>query len=150
MKSEPEEFSIQALSDLPNQTGRWDGVRNVQARNIIRTMKLGNHVYFYHSNAKKLSGIYGIMEIVQEAYPDPTSVDPSHKYYDPKCKDITKWSAVDVKLVEIWKSPVLLSEIKSCSAGSPIANMMLLKNSRLSVQEVKREEDEFIFKMIST
>ncbi|MFW6323030.1 MAG: EVE domain-containing protein, partial [Guyparkeria sp.] len=82
MKSEPDAFSIDDLERVGTEP--WDGIRNYQARNMIRDeMKPGDQAFFYHSNTK-VPGIVGIMEIVSEPKPDPTAFDPDEKYYDPK------------------------------------------------------------------
>ena len=72
MKSEPDAFSIDDLQRRPKQTESWDGVRNYQARNFMRQMKLGDQAFFYHSSCE-VPGVVGIMRVVAEAYPDPTS-----------------------------------------------------------------------------
>ena len=84
MKSEPDVFGIDHLKAMPNKTEHWDGVRNYQARNMMRDdMKKGDLVFFYHSNCK-VPGIVGIAEVVKEGYVDFTAFDPDTKYYDPK------------------------------------------------------------------
>ncbi|OGT65341.1 MAG: EVE domain-containing protein, partial [Gammaproteobacteria bacterium RIFCSPLOWO2_02_47_7] len=98
MKSEPDVFSIDDLKNRPKQTEPWDGVRNYQARNMLRDdMKKDDLALFYHSSCE-VPGIVGIMEIVKEGYPDPTAFIPKHKYYDPKSKpEKPTWYLVDVK-----------------------------------------------------
>ncbi|XP_045441387.1 thymocyte nuclear protein 1 isoform X3 [Pipistrellus kuhlii] len=101
MKSEPEsrlekgvdvKFSIEDLKAEPKQTACWDGVRNYQARNFLRAMKLGQEAFFYHSNCKE-PGIAGLVKIVKEAYPDHTQFEKSNPHYDPSSKkDNPKWS----------------------------------------------------------
>ncbi|KAM4849877.1 thymocyte nuclear protein 1 isoform X5 [Urocitellus parryii] len=103
MKSEPEsrldkgidvKFSIEDLKAQPMQTACWDGVRNYQARNFLRAMKLEEEAFFYHSNCKE-PGIVGLMKIVKEAYPDHTQFEKNSPYYDPSSKeDNPKWSMV--------------------------------------------------------
>uniref|UniRef100_A0A5F8GSE8 Thymocyte nuclear protein 1 n=1 Tax=Monodelphis domestica TaxID=13616 RepID=A0A5F8GSE8_MONDO len=101
MKSEPEsrlekgidvKFGIEDLKAQPRQTACWDGVRNYQARNFLRTMKLGEKAFFYHSNCKE-PGIAGLVKIVKEAYPDHTQFEKDSPHYDPSSKkDNPKWS----------------------------------------------------------
>jgi len=100
MKSEPSEFGIDDLQNMPDQTEHWDGVRNYQARNMMRDqMKVGDQVFFYHSNCKE-PGIVGIMEVVKEGYPDFTAFDPDDKHFDPKSNpENPRWFMVDVKFV---------------------------------------------------
>ena len=82
-KSEPSDFSLQDLKDTPEQTECWDGVRNYQARNLMRDeMKLGDRVLFYHSNLNP--SVVGTVTVVRESYPDHTSWDPDCKHFDPK------------------------------------------------------------------
>lgn len=83
VKSEPDVFSIDDLANSPQQTTCWDGVRNYQARNFLRdSMKMGDKVLFYHSNADPLC-VMGWCEVVKEGYPDTTAFDPDSKHYDP-------------------------------------------------------------------
>ncbi len=147
-KTEPlKEYSIQELEKEDDCTCYWDGVRNYQARNIMRGMKMGDKGFFYHSNAKKETGIVGIVEVVKEYYPDPTqSAEDKAKPED------KQWSVVDVKLVEKWEVPFLLTDLKEVvkneGDSSPIHNMKLLaKGSRLSVQPVSKEEWDYINKI---
>lgn len=127
MKSEPFKYSFDQL--LKDKKTLWDGVRNFQARNNLRAMRKGDQAFFYHSNEGK--EIVGIVEIVKEAYPDPTAKDED-------------WSVVDIKPIKKFSSPVTLIDIKSAST---LRNMALLKQSRLSVSPVTKSEFEFIYKM---
>ena len=139
VKSEPETFSIQDLKKSKNQTTCWDGVRNYQARNFIRDeMKKGDGVFFYYSNSESM-GIYGICEIVKEGYPDHTQYDPDSHHYFPSAKpDNPVWYMVDIKLVEIFKHPVMLDNIKK---NPRLRDMKLLqKGNRLSVMPVTGAE----------
>jgi predicted RNA-binding protein with PUA-like domain len=137
VKSEPHEFSIQDLQKLPDSTNDWDGVRNYQARNIMRSMKRGDRAFFYHSSCK-VPAMVGTLRIVQEARPDPTALDPNHKYYDPKStRDNCRWDIVSVQLEQIYPVSVTLLELKTAAQHNPIlADMSLFRNSRLSVQHV--------------
>jgi len=84
MESEPDVFGIEHLKKMPKKTEQWDGVRNHQARNMMRDdMKKGDMVSFDHSNCAE-PGIVGLMEVVREGYPDHTAFNPEEKYYDPK------------------------------------------------------------------
>ena len=113
MKSEPNEFGIDDLFNKPEQTEHWDGVRNYQARNMMRdAMKLGDLVFFYHSNCEE-PGIVGIMEIVREGYPDYLAFDPTDKHFDPKSsQDNPRWFMVDVKYVKKLSRTISLKELK--------------------------------------
>ncbi|NBW97267.1 MAG: EVE domain-containing protein [Planctomycetia bacterium] len=138
MKSEPEVFSIRDLAKAPRKTTHWEGVRNYQARNFLRAMKKGDRALFYHSNAEP-PGVAGVVEIVREAYPDPTAWDPRSDYHDPKASpDNPVWSMVDVKLVTIFSREIPLDELRGVKA---LAGMELLRRgSRLSVTPVTAAE----------
>ena len=147
MKSEPDCFSIDDLAASPQKTTFWDGVRNYQARNLIRDeIKKGDQVLFYHSNAKP-PGIAGLATVVRESYPDFTAFDPQQKHYDPKSKtESPTWFMVDVKFKRKFKRLISLEELK----GMPeLAGMVLLqKGSRLSVQPVSESHFEHILNII--
>lgn len=132
MKSEPDVFGIDDLFARPKKTEHWDGVRNYQARNMLRDeMQKGDQVFFYHSNCKE-PGIVGIAEIVKAGYPDFTSWDPKSKYYDPKSlPDNPRWYMVDVKFKRKFKRTISLNELKE---HQQLAEMPLLRRgNRLSV-----------------
>lgn len=135
MKSEPDVFSIWDL--MAKGTSGWDGVRNFQARNFLRAMRKGDRAFFYHSNADPPC-IVGEVEIVKEAYPDPTQFDPKSHYYDDSSnpKD-PRWSQVDVRFVREFPRPLTLQEIKGIK---PLREMVLVTRGRLSVQPVASAE----------
>jgi predicted RNA-binding protein with PUA-like domain len=143
MKSEPDTFSIDDLMRRPNQIEPWDGVRNYQARNMMRDdMKLGDLVFFYHSNCAE-AGIVGIMEVVKEGYPDSSAFDPNDKHFDPK-SDATKprWMRVDVKYVRRLARTITLKELK---LKTELADFTLVKNgNRLSIMPVSKVQWDFI------
>jgi predicted RNA-binding protein with PUA-like domain len=145
LKSEPEAFSIRDLAKAKQQTTCWDGVRNYQARNFMRAMKLGDQAFYYHSNAAP-PGITGIVEIAKAAYPDHTQFDLKDKHYDPKSKmDSPAWDMVDVRLVEIFPRALALEELRDVRE---LAGMELLRRgSRLSVQPVSPEHWKTIVKL---
>ena len=143
MKSEPDTFSIDDLQAMPKKTEHWDGVRNYQARNMMRDqMKKGDLIFFYHSNCK-VPGIVGIAEVVKEGYPDFTAFDPEAKYYDPKsAPDNPRWYMVDVKFKRKLRRTISLEELK----GLPeLEDMPLVrKGNRLSVMPVAAEHWDVI------
>lgn len=144
MKSEPDAFSIDDLKTVG--TEHWDGVRNYQARNMMRDdMKVGDKVFFYHSSCKQV-GVVGVMTVSQEGYPDFTSWDPDSKYYDAKSTpDNPRWFMVDVTYDRHLKRTIPLSELKTNPA---LENMALVKKgSRLSIMELSKEEFEAILSM---
>ncbi len=135
MKSEPDELSIHDLQRL-EQT-RWDGVRNYQARNFLRSMQPGDLFFFYHSSCPE-PGIAGIARIVCAAYPDPTALEPDSPYFDAKASAAKNpWSAVDVAFVEAFKRVIPLAQLKTQSALLELP--LVQKGSRLSVMPVSAE-----------
>ncbi|EDM73083.1 hypothetical protein RAZWK3B_02645 [Roseobacter sp. AzwK-3b] len=128
-KSEPEAWSWNDQVAKGDSGEEWDGVRNYQARNFMRDMKLGDRGFFYHSQTEK--AVVGIVEIIAEAHPDSKADDP-------------RWDCVDIKAVEPVKTPVTLETIK----GDPrLSDMMLVKSPRLSVQPVSEGEWRIICDM---
>ena len=130
VKSEPFKYSWDLF--VKEKKTYWDGVRNYAARNNLREMKKGDEVFFYHSNEGL--EIVGIAMVVKEAYQDPTTDDKN-------------WVVVDISPVKGLKKPVSLIDIKN---EPKLANMELVKNSRLSVQKVTPEEWKNILKMSGT
>jgi predicted RNA-binding protein with PUA-like domain len=145
MKSEPDVFSIDDLGSRPQQTERWDGVRNYQARNYLRTMKPGDEAFFYHSRCAK-PGIAGIVKIVRAASPDPSAFDPRSPYYDPRgTPEKPVWFMVEVRLRKRFTRTISLSEIK---AEPALRKMPLVqRGSRLSIMPVTAGEWNTILKM---
>ncbi|MEQ7921859.1 EVE domain-containing protein [Xanthomonas sp. WHRI 1810A] len=136
MKSEPDEFSIADLKKLGE--ARWDGVRNYQARNFLRTMAVGDAFFFYHSSCPE-PGIAGIGKIVEAAYPDPTALDNKSHYFDVKAtKDKNPWSAINVAFVEIFPTVLSLGFLKEQTALEEMP--LVKKGSRLSVMPVTDEQ----------
>jgi len=144
-KSEPSTFSIDDLAAEPEKTACWDGVRNYQARNLLRDeVAKGDRVLFHHSNAKP-PGVAGIAEVVREGYGDHTAWDPESKYFDPKSTpEEPRWYMVDVRFVEKLPRFVPLPELREVAA---LADMPLLNRSRLSIQPVTKRQFERIVAM---
>ena len=128
-KSEPDAFSWDDLVARGRDGEEWNGVRSVQARNVMREMKVGDRGFFYHSNIGK--EVVGIVEVIAEAHPDSTADDP-------------KWECVDVKAAGPLPAPVTLARIKD---DPRLAGMVLVRNSRLSVQPVTDEEWEIVLEL---
>jgi len=138
VKSEPETFSWDDLWKLPRRTTSWDGVRNYQARNLLREMKEGDQVFFYHSSTDPVA-IIGICEVVREGHPDHTQFDPRSDHYDPKSDpDDPRWYMVDLRAIEPLPRPVTLAELRGAKGLEHMA--LLQKGSRLSVQTVTAAE----------
>ena len=128
-KSEPFKWSWDMQKARGEKGEQWDGVRNYQARNNMRAMKLGDRGFFYHSNEGL--EIVGIVEVCKEAHPDSTTDDP-------------RWECVDIKAVRDMPRPVTLKEIKDTPE---LRNMSLVTSMRLSVQPVTEAEWKFVCKM---
>ncbi len=144
MKSEPNVFGIDDLKRC--KTEPWDGVRNYQARNMIRDeMKKGDLAFIYHSSCDE-PGVTGIMEIVSEGYPDPTAFNPESPYFDPKSDtDNPRWFLVDVKYRRKLKRTITLTELRD---QPPLQGMKLLqKGNRLSIMPVTKKEWDWILTM---
>ena len=145
-KSEPDVYSFDDLLADEGKRTHWDGVRNYQARNLLRDeIKKGDGVLFYHSNAKPLS-IAGIAKVVKEGYPDHTAFDPDDEHYDPGSDpDGPRWYMVDIQAVHKFEPPVERDALMGVEA---LAGMMLLqRGSRLSVQPVKPVEWKAVLKI---
>ena len=141
MKSEPDAYSIDDLE----RDGRemWDGIRNYQARNMMRDdMAIGDEVFFYHSNCKE-PAIVGISRVVSEPYPDPTQFDPDSNYYDAKSDpDDPRWCLVDVEFVRKLERPITLAQLK---AHPGLDGMILTRRgNRLSIMPVSDEHWDLI------
>lgn len=141
MKSEPESYGIDHLKR--DERTAWNGVRNFQARNYMREMRVDDQILFYHSNCK-IPGVYGIAKVVKEAYPDPTQFDSKSNYYDKRATEAKPmWDLVDIAFVKKFDEPVTLSDIR---ADSSLGKMMILQpGSRLSVTPVSSEHFEELF-----
>jgi predicted RNA-binding protein with PUA-like domain len=143
MKSEPNEFGIEDLRKRPSKVEPWDGVRNYQARNMMRDeMRKGDLVFFYHSNCDE-PGIVGLAKVHKESYPDPTAFDPKDKHYDPKSDpDKPRWFHVDVNYVRKLKRTISLVELKARPELEGFA--LVRRGNRLSVMPVSEEHWNFI------
>ncbi|MDQ1901129.1 EVE domain-containing protein [Paracoccus sp. WLY502] len=128
-KSEPDVFSWDDLVAKGDAGEEWDGVRNYQARNFMRAMKVGDLGLFYHSNIGKEA--VGIVQVIAEAHPDSTADDP-------------KWECVDIKALKPLPRPLSLDQAKQEPA---LRDMVLVNNSRLSVQPVTEAEWAAILKL---
>ena len=144
-KSEPDAYSIDDLINEPESTGRWDGIRNYQARNLLRDeIKVGDLVLFYHSSCKNV-GIAGFAEVTSAPYPDPLQFDPESKYYDPKSTpDAPRWVCVDIQYRGKVNKFLPLTQIKQTLE---LQDMVLVKRGRLSVQPVTEFEWQAIKKL---
>ncbi len=146
MKSEPDVFGIDHLKAMPKKTEHWDGVRNYQARNMMRDeMKKGDMVFFYHSNCDE-PGIVGLMKVVREGYPDFTAFDPEQKYYDPKSDpDNPRWYMVDVKYQRKTRRNITLAELKTYPQLEDCP--LVRKGNRLSIMPFTKKQWDFVLKL---
>ena len=129
MKSEPDVWSIDQQEKVGNKGAAWDGVRNYQAANNLKKMKLGDLCFFYHSNIGK--EIVGIVKVIKKAFPDKT--DKKNRFL-----------AVQVRFMEEFNSPISLEKIKKTKA---ISHLALIKQSRLSVMPIDYKSWKIIYKM---
>ena len=150
MKSEPDAFSIDDLAQVPRPEP-WDGVRNYQARNMMRDqMQVGDAVFFYHSNCDE-PGIVGLAEIASAAYPDQTAFDPEAKYFDPKSDpDKPRWYLVDLRYVRHLRRNITLAELRQYADGPLDSLPLVRRGNRLSVMPVTREQWDFILALERT
>ena len=141
-------YSFADLLSEVNQTAEWDGVRNYQARNFLRDqIQIGDGVLFYHSNTKPM-GVVGTAVVVRDGYPDNTAWDPRSDHPDPRSTPSNPtWYMVDIQAEQAFPNPVILSHIK---ATPELAVMVLVTNSRLSVQPVTEQEWKIIIRLGNT
>lgn len=144
MKSEPEAYGIDDLER--DGVEPWDGVRNYEARNLMRDrMKVGDRAFFYHSNVKP-PVIAGIMEICSEPYPDPTQFDPESNYFDEKSRESDPtWWLVDVKFVRKFRTPVTRDSLKE---DPLLSGMTLFRRNRLSITPVSEKEYQRVLELV--
>ncbi|ANJ66608.1 EVE domain-containing protein [Halothiobacillus diazotrophicus] len=144
MKCEPDVFSI---DDLARQKVEgWYGIRNYQARNMMRdAMRIGDQVFFYHSNVK-VPGIVGLMEVISKPYPDPTQFDPDHRYFDPKATpEQPRWVQVDVQYIRHTRRLISLEELKKDDSLGELP--LLRRGNRLSIMPVGKSDWQRILEL---
>jgi len=147
-KSEPASFSFEDLHNRPGMTEPWDGVRNYQARNMLRDdFKKGDLAFLYHSSTDE-TGVAGIMQVVRTAYPDPTQFDKKNDHFDPASKrEDPRWFVVDVQLKRRFKRVITLDELRK-HEGDELNGMLLLKRGmRLSITPVSEAHWQFILSL---
>jgi predicted RNA-binding protein with PUA-like domain len=144
-KTEPGCFSFDDLKSRHDSTEPWDGVRNYQARNFLRdTVRVGDRVLFYHSNIPE-PAVVGLAEVVRSGYPDSTALNPNSEHFDPKASsDNPIWYMVDLRYLMPLQRIVTLESIKQ---NPLLADMPLVKRSRLSIQPVTEHEWQIILLM---
>lgn len=144
-KSDPDSFGLAHFKACKDKTTLWDGVRNYQARNLLRdVIRVGDGVLFYHSQEKP-PAVVALARVVRAGYPDPTQFDARSKYYDPQSTRLDpRWFVVDIRHEQDLKHPVSLAEIRETPG---LEKMVLVNRSRLSVQPVRQQEWRIIVKL---
>ena len=148
MKTEPSTFSVEDLAAAPRATTFWDGVRNFQARNMLRDeMQRGDGVFLYYSSTE-VPGIVAIMEVMKEGYPDPTAFERKHHHYDADSDPAApRWYGVDVRLKRRFSRVITLTELRE-HATRELKGMVLLRpGNRLSVTPVEAAHWKFILSL---
>ena len=144
-KSEPEAFSIDDLARAPGGRTGWDGVRNYQVRNMMRdVMHCGDRGLFYHSSCD-VPGVYGTVEIVRAGYPEPSALDPRHRYYDPESDPAApRWYAVDVRITRRFAQPITLETLRRYVDDELKDLLILRRGNRLSITPLTADQYRFI------
>lgn len=148
MKSEPSTFGVDDLEKVPKRTTCWDGVRNYQARNMLRDeFAKGDLAFLYHSSCE-VPGIVAVMKVTRPGYPDETAFDPKHDHFDPDSRrEAPRWFMVDVRLERRF-SRVITLEMLRAHASRELAGMQLLRTgNRLSVMPVDAAQWNFILSL---
>jgi predicted RNA-binding protein with PUA-like domain len=145
LKSEPTSFGIDDLARAPRRTTTWDGVRNFQARNMLRDdMRRGDQAFLYHSSCD-IPGIVGIVQITHEGYPDPTAFERRHPHYDPESvRAAPRWFMVDIRLQRKFTRVITLDELRAHAAKELQGLALLRPGNRLSVMPVTAPHWHFI------
>jgi predicted RNA-binding protein with PUA-like domain len=148
MKTEPETFGIDDLARRPKKTAMWDGVRNYQARNMLRDdFKKGDQAFLYHSSTDVV-GIAGIVTVVRAAYPDPTQFVKKHAHFDPGAKrDDPRWFVVDVQLKRRLKRIITLDELRAHESKDLDGMLLLKRGNRLSITPMSAAHWQFILSL---
>ncbi|HYL03685.1 MAG TPA: EVE domain-containing protein [Steroidobacteraceae bacterium] len=145
MKTEPSTFGVEQLAAAPRRTAAWDGVRNYQARNMLRDeMRRGDQALLYYSSCE-VPGIVAVMEIVREGYPDPTAFDRRDPHYDPGSdRKNPRWFMVDVRLKRRLARTIALAELRAHAARELAGLALLRTGNRLSITPVSGAHWKFI------
>jgi len=147
MKTEPSTFGLAHLAAAPRRTTAWDGVRNYQARNLLRQMRKGDQAFLYHSSTE-VPGIVAIMQIVKEAYADPTAFERKHHHYDPDSDPKNpRWFMVDVQLKRPLARAITLEELRTHERKQLQGMLLLRRGNRLSVTPVEAAHWQFILSL---
>ena len=135
MKSEPDVYGIHHLQQ--EGTTLWDGIRNYQARNFMRSMKIGDRAFFYHSNAKP-PGIVGMMDVIETGITDPSQFDPSNKYFDPRSSpEAPRWDCVRLRYVGTFAQMLSLDQLREQFSVEELP--VVRQGNRLSILPVPED-----------
>lgn len=148
LKTEPDTFGLEQLRAAPRRTTHWDGVRNYQARNLLRDeVKKGDEAFLYHSSCAE-PGVVGIVRVTRAGYPDHTAFDPKHDHHDAgSTPEQPRWYMVDVQLVRALHRIITLETLRKHQQGA-LQDMQLLKTgNRLSVMPVSDAHWRFILSL---
>jgi len=146
MKSEPEVYGLDHLE--AEGTTLWDGIRNYQARNFMRTMRVGDRAFFYHSNTQP-PGIVGLMEVIETGLIDPSQFDPASKYHDPASKpEAPRWDCVRLRFLKRFPRLLTLEELRN--AFTPEQLGVVKRGNRLSILPVSEESAGHLLEMLQT
>ena len=144
MKSEPDVYGIQHLQK--EGTTLWDGIRNYQARNFMRSMVIGDRAFFYHSNAKP-PGIAGLMEVLELGIVDPSQFDPSHQYFDPKSSpEKPRWDCVRLRYLGTFRELLSLNALREEFSVEELA--VVRNGNRLSILPVPEASAQRLFDLL--
>jgi predicted RNA-binding protein with PUA-like domain len=148
LKTEPSSFSVDDLAAAPKRTSAWDGVRNFQARNMLRDdFAKGDLAFLYHSSCDE-PGIAGIVTVVKPAYPDATAFDPKHHHFDAASDPKNpRWFMVDVRLVRKLRRIISLEELKRHARKELAQLIVLRRGNRLSITPMSKAEWDFILSL---
>ena len=146
MKSEPDVYGIQHLQK--EVTTLWDGIRNYQARNFMRSMSIGDRAFFYHSNAKP-PGIVGMMEVIETGITDPSQFDSGNKYFDPKSKpEAPRWDCVRLKYIGTFGSLLSLDALREQFSVEDLP--VVRQGNRLSILPVPEASAERLLTLLGS
>jgi predicted RNA-binding protein with PUA-like domain len=144
MKSEPDVYGIQHLQQEGSTL--WDGIRNYQARNFMRTMQPGDRAFFYHSNAKP-PGIVGLMEVIETGITDPSQFDPNNKYFDPKSKpDAPRWDCARLRYLGTFAELLSLDDLRQHFSAEELP--VVRQGNRLSILPVPEASAERLLSLL--
>ena len=146
MKSEPKVYGIR---DLEREgTTLWDGIRNYQARNFMRSMNPGDQVFFYHSNATP-PGIVGLMEVMETGLVDPTQFDSASRYHDPRSsRESPRWDCVRLRYLKTFPTMLTLDELKASFTPEDLG--VVRRGNRLSILPVPDSTAQRLMSMLQT